>query len=170
MKNKLIYLALTLTLLTLAACGGGGSSNGSNPANAVLKISLTGSLPQYSAISGATFTITLPENVTPALTNGIVASDVASNSVTFAGSSISPQVVYTAATVNAHGTLKVILTSSISTGLTQVGEAATITLQLANGAVPSAGSFILSDVSVYDAAVYGAINGMGVTVSGVTLQ
>ena len=80
MKNILLYLALTLTLLTLTACGGGGGSDtaGQNPpvakTIATLKISQTGSLPSSTTISGADFTITLPANVTPAMTNGAVAT------------------------------------------------------------------------------------------------
>jgi hypothetical protein len=47
---------------------------------------------------------------------------------------------------------------------------ATITLQLANGAVATASGFVLSAASVIDATVYGPISAMGATVASVTLQ
>lgn len=53
---------------------------------------------------------------------------------------------------------------------TQVGEVATIILQLANGATPSAGDFVVSAASVIDAALYDTIGGMGAIVANVTLQ
>lgn len=179
MKNKLIYLAMTLTLLTLAACGGGGGGdNGTAVQNpppiaktiATLTINLTGSLTGSTTISGADFTLTLPANVTPAMTNGAMATGVVSPAGTFAGSTLSPQVIYTAATSGAPGTLKVILASSAAAGLSQVGEVATITLQLANGAAPTAGSFVVSGDSVIDATLYAPIAGMNVVVANVTLQ
>src|SRR5665647_922899 len=104
------------------------------------------------------------------MSNGTIATGVVSNTGTFAGSTLSPQVVYTAATASASGTLKVILTASAPAGVTQVGEVATITLQLANGATPTSGSFGLSNVSVIDAENYDTISGMGVSVASVTLQ
>jgi hypothetical protein len=179
MKNILIYLAMTLTLLTLAACGGEeGEDNGTvghNPppiakTTATLTINQTGSLPASTTISGADFTLTLPANVTPAMTNGAVATSAVALSGTFAGSTLSPQVVYTPATPGAPGTLKVILASSEAAGLSLVGEMATITLQLANGAAPTAGSFVVSAASVIDATLYAPITGMNVVVANVTLQ
>ena len=175
MKNILLYLAMALTLLTLTACGGGGGTAGQNSqptakATATLTINLTGSLPASTTISGANFTITLPANVTPALTNGAVATGVVTLTGTFAGSTLAPQVVYTAATSNAPGTLRVILASSAAAGLPQVGEMATIALQLANGAVPTASSFVVSGDSVIDATLYAPITGMNVVVANVTLQ
>jgi uncharacterized repeat protein (TIGR02543 family) len=136
---------------------------------ATLTINLTGSLPVSTAISGAAFTLTLPVNVTPAMVNGAIATGVVSVSGTFAGSTLSPQVVYTAATSSA-GTLNITLANSIQAGVTQVGEVATITLQLANGAAPTAGSFGLSAVSVIDATLYAPITGMNAVIAGVTLQ
>ena len=69
-----------------------------------------------------------------------------------------------------HSTLRVILTSSEAAGLSLVGEVATITLQLANGAVPTASSFIVSGERVIDATHYAPIVGIGVVVADVTLQ
>ena len=178
MKNILLYIGMALTLMILTACGGGGGGGtapaGQNPTpiaktTATLKINQTGSLPPSTAISGADFTLTLPANVTPAMTNGAVATGVVALSGTFAGSTLSPQVVYTAATASAPGTLKVILASSEAAGLSQVGEVATITLQLANDAAPTAASFGVNAVSVIDA-LYAPITGMNVVVASVTLQ
>jgi hypothetical protein len=167
-------LAVPLTLLVLAACGGGGGTADQNqPAKttATLKISITGALPTGSAIAGADFTLTLPANMTPTFSNGVLASDVVANSVTFAGSTFTPLVTYSAASGNIPGTLRVILTHSATNGITQVGEAATITLQLANGAVPTVASFGIGTDSVIDALLYNsAIGGMGVAVASVTLQ
>ena len=176
MKNILLYLAVTLSLLILAGCGGGGGGttvqNNTPPAKttASLTISQTGSLPASKTISGADFTITLPANVTPALTNGLVANGVVTLTGTFAGGTLAPQVVYTPATANALGTLKVILASSVSAGLTQTGDVATITLQLASGAVPTASSFVVSSDSVIDATLYAPITGMNIVVANVVLQ
>jgi hypothetical protein len=176
MKNILRYLTITMTLLTLAACGGGGSSDSGTPpapttkTTAKLTITQTGSLPASTTISGAEFTITLPTDVTPALSNGAVATGVVTPSGTFAGSTLAPQVTYTAATAGVPGTLRVILASSNAAGVSQTGEIATITLQLANGAAPTAASFGVSSSNVYDTSVYGAISGMGVGIVNVTLQ
>lgn len=175
MKNILIYLALTLTLLILAACGGGGGGGNTQspqpPAKttASITIDLTGTLPASTAISGTVFTLILPENVTPKISSGTVDSGVVSLSGTFAGGTQAPT-HYTAATASAPGTLKVTLANPIPTGVTQVGEIAKITLQLANGAAPAAASFGVSSVSVIDAGVYGTISGMGANVANVTLQ
>jgi hypothetical protein len=173
MKNMLLHIAMAFTLLILTACGGGGGGgDGAAPAaktTATLTISLTGSLPASTAISGAAFTLALPANVTPAMVNGAVATGVVAVSGSFASSTLSPQVVYTAATSSA-GTINITLANSIPAGVTQVGEVATITLQLANGVAPTAGSFGLSAVSVIDATLYAPIAGMNVVVAGVTLQ
>ncbi len=68
------------------------------------------------------------------------------------------------------GTLRVILSSSAVDGVTQVGNVATITLQLANSAVPTTSNFSVSAVSVTDAVLYNQISGMGAVVADVTLQ
>lgn len=78
--------------------------------------------------------------------------------------------VYTPATASALGTINVILASSATTGVTQVGEVATITLQLSNGATPTASSFSISSVSVIDADFYNTISGMGANVASVILK
>jgi hypothetical protein len=167
-KRKYLFcIIMNLALLVLAACGGGGGEISVPSAKAT--INLIGILPANTAIAGAIFTMTLPANVTPATTNGVVNVGVASNSGTFAGSSIAPVVIYTAAAGIVPGKLDVILASSTPAGVTQVGEVATITLQLASGAAPSAASFVLSAVGVADLAS-SQINGMGVNVVNVVLQ
>jgi hypothetical protein len=127
-------------------------------------------LPAGTAISGAVITLTLPANVTPATSGGVVDAGVVAFSGAFAGSTLAPQVVYTAATASARGTLKMTLANSVPAGVTQVGEVATITLLLANGATPTAASFSLAPVNVIDAARYATISGMGASVARVTLQ
>lgn len=173
MKNILIYLAATLTLLALAACGGGGGDSQIQPpaakTTAKLTINLTGSLPASSAIAGADITLTLPANVTPAMTNGAVATAAVTLTGTFAGGTQTPP-VYTAAVGNSPGTLKMTLVNPVHSGVTQVGEVATITLQLANDAAPTVANFGVSAVIVIDATIYGTISGMGASVAGVTLQ
>ena len=149
----------------LCLVGGGQNSK----TTVVLTINLTGTLPASTAIAGAYFTLTLPAHVTPAMTNGAVSTGVVSNSGTFAGSTIS-QVNYTAATTGAPSTLDVFLANSVPGGVTQVGEVATITLQLANGVAPSVDGFVVSAVKVVDAEVYSTISGMGVTVANLLLQ
>lgn len=136
---------------------------------AILAINLTGTLPASTAIAGAMFTLTLPPDVTPAITNGAVINGVVTPSGVFAGGTLTPP-VYTAATASAPGTLIVTLVNSNPTGLTQVGEVATISLQLANGVTPTAANFGLSAVSVIDATLYNTISGMSANVASVTLQ
>lgn len=173
MRNILIYIAVVLTLLSLSACGGGGGGNTVAPPSAkttaALTINLTGTLPANTTIAGTDFTLTLPANVTPELANGSVATSVVSLSGTFAGGTQTPP-VYTPATTNAPGTLKVVLANPVNTGVNQVGEIATITLQLTNGATPTASSFGVNAVSVIDATLYNTINSMGVSVTNVTLE
>lgn len=165
MKKIMIRLAFMLTLMTLAACGGGGNE----PTTATLTINLTGELPVSTAISGVAFTLILPPNVTPSVTNGTVDSGVVTPSGTFAGGTQTP-VIYTAATASDPGTLKMTLVNAMPAGVTQVGEVATIFLQLSNGAAPSAADFQMSAVSVVDAVTYDTIEGMGANIRSVMLQ
>lgn len=175
-RNILNYVTILLILSIVTACGGGGGGGGVDstqqpPAKttATLKINLTGTLPVSAAVAGTDFTLTLPTNVTPAITDGGVATEVVSLSGTFAGGTQTPP-VYTAATAGAPGTIKVTLASSIPAGVTQTGEVATIILQLANGAAPTVTSFGVNSVSVIDAVLYNTISGMGASVANVTLQ
>lgn len=173
MKSILIYITMILTLLSLAACGGGGGGSTVAPeppkTTASLTINLTGTLPANTTIAGTDFTLTLPANVAPTLTNGSVATGVVSLSGTFAGGTQTPP-VYTPATTSTPATLKVVLANPVNAGVTLVGEIATITLQLANGATPTINSFGVNAVSVIDATLYNTISGMGASVTNVTLQ
>jgi len=107
--------------------------------------------------------------VTPATVNGAVAANVVTPSGTFAGSTIAPIVTYTPATSGALGSLQIVEANSVPAGITTVGEIATITLQLANGAAPSAADFTVSSVSVFDTFA-APIAGFSASVAGVTLQ
>jgi predicted small lipoprotein YifL len=172
MKNILLSISMILILMTLNACGGGGEENLNQPpakTTVALTINLTGTLPANTAIAGTDFTLTLPANVTPANTNGVVATGVVTLSGTFTGGIQTPP-VFTAATANTPGTLEVILANPAYSGVTRVGEVATISLQLANGATPTAGSFGFNAVRVIDATLYNTISGMGATITNVTLQ
>jgi uncharacterized repeat protein (TIGR02543 family) len=117
------------------------------PTTATLGINLTGDL-GGKAISGAEFTLTLPANVTPATVSGAVAAGVVTPSGTFTGSSIAPIVTYVPAAGAVPGTLHVIVTNDVLAGVTTVGEVATITLQLVNGAAPVVTDFALNSVPV----------------------
>lgn len=146
-KNILKYLAIILTLITIAACGGGGGAPAASPTTATLKISLTGILPSEKAISGAEFVLTLPAGVTPAMANDIVTSSVVIPSGTFDGGVIAPP-VYTPATINTAGTVRIPLATANEFGVTMVGEVATITLQLSNGAQPTVDGFTFGSTGV----------------------
>jgi hypothetical protein len=172
LRNSLIILSL----LILAACGGGGGqrvgSSGVTTTNATatVKINLSGNL-GGKAVAGAGFTLTLPANVTPAMTGSDVATGVVTPSGAFAGTSITPIVTYTPATGSVFGTMKILVTSSASSGVATVGEVVTITLQLANGAAPAAGNFTVENGSVMVIDTLGAsLTGMSASVAGVTLQ
>lgn len=172
MKHILLGIILSFSLLTLAACGGGSGSDvvllPTVKTSATVKVSLSGTL-SAEAIAGAAFTLTLPANVTPAMTGGTVATSVVTTSGTFAGSTIAPIVTYTPAVGSTPGTLYIVAANSVPTGVTTVGEIVTIVLQLANGATPAATDFPVSNVSVTDTLGV-PIAGMSASVTGVILQ
>lgn len=158
------YLTLSLILLTLAACGGDVYKS------ATVKISLTGTLPPDKAIIGALFTLTLPADVTPELVSGEVASSVVTPSGTFAGGTQFP-VVYKVASGSTHGSVTIALVNASITGVTEVGEVATVTLNLTNYALPTASSFTLDQAKVKVTDTSGnKISGLSATVSGVELR
>ncbi|MFZ4855062.1 MAG: PASTA domain-containing protein [Desulfuromonadaceae bacterium] len=139
------------------------------PSTAMLKINLSGDL-AGKAITGTSFTVTLPANVTPAMVGSAVATSVVTPSGTFAGNTISPVVTYTAAVGATKGTLQIVLPSSLVAGVNTVGEVATVTLQLANGVAPVVADFNpLAAVSATDI-LLSPIAGISATVVGVTLQ
>jgi hypothetical protein len=171
MKNIILGLVMTLVLFTLSACGGGGSGTAvKDYSTATVKISLNGDL-GGKGIIGAEFTMTLPENVTPAMVSGTVAASVVTPSGTFAGSSIAPIITYLPATGTTKGTVGIVLSSSVPAGVTTAGEVATVTLKLANGVVPAAADFKLDTLPVKVIDTFGnPILGMTATIGGVTLQ
>lgn len=158
MKNILLFLALTLSLFVLAGCGSDSDNTPTKPDNtkAVLKIKLTGTLPANKAIVLADFTLKLPSNVTVPVTDAVVLSG------TFAGGSMIPYTVG-AAKLAVHAVNKV------EAGVTEVGEVATITLQLANGATPKKEDFSFETVIVADPSG-NPISGFSAEVASVTLQ
>jgi hypothetical protein len=154
------------TLLILAACGSGVDTKYSTVR---LKINLNGDL-GGKAIAGAGFTLTLPSNATPEMVNGEVASGVAKPSGTFADSTIAPIVSYIPAAGSTPGKLVIEVTNSVPAGVTAVGEIATVTLQLANGASLAAANFVLNSVPVSVIDTFGyPVPGMTVSVGEVTL-
>ena len=172
MKHIILSIILSFSLLTLAACGGGGSDIVLPPpakTTATLKVSLNGTL-GVDTIAIASFILTLPANVTPALTGGAVATTVVTPSGTFAGSTLAPLVTYFPAVGVTPGRLEILAANSVPAGVSTAGEIVTIILQLANGATPVAADFPPgSNVSVINPS--GAtIAGMSASVTGVTLQ
>lgn len=167
MRNNILRgILLSLALLILAACGGGGGGD-STKTSATLKISLNGTI-GADAIAGAGFILTLPANVTPATSGGVVATNVVIPSGTFAGGTITP-VTYTPAVGATPGNLEIVVANSVPAGVTTVGEIATVTLQLANGATPVAADFPVNTISVTNPSG-GVIPGMTASVTAVTLQ
>lgn len=171
--HHLLLATLLLMLTALTACGssGGVSSDSTQTAYkaATLKINLTGTLPSATGISGAVITLNLPSGVTPFTVNGAVTSDTVTPSGTFAeGTQVAP--VYTAALGSTPATLKLALASSATSGVAQVGEVATVLLQLSNNVTPSATDFNFNSVSVIDAEEYRQISGMGASVASITLK
>ncbi len=145
-KHCSLGIVFFLALLMLAACGSGGGA-GTVYTSVTLKVNLSGDL-GGKAISGAGFTLTLPSNTAPATVNGVVAAGVVKPSGTFADSTITPVATYTPASGTIPGKLVIIIANSIPAGVTTVGEVATVTLQLTNGAALSAVNFVLDNVSV----------------------
>jgi hypothetical protein len=160
-------MLVSIVFLSLTGCGGGGSDSipATTYTKATAKVKLSGDL-AGKAIAGAEFTMTLPANVTPASVNGYVTP-----SGTFAGSTIAPLVTYVPVAGATPGTVHIIVSSSVESGVTTAGEVATIVLNLANGATPTAPNFVLDSVSVKVIDTFGnSIPGMTASVAGVTLQ
>ena len=71
----------------------------------------------------------------------------------------------------APGTVHIVVTNSVLAGVSTLGEVATITLQLANGATPTTANFSLNSVPVIVVdTLYNPVAGMTASVAGVTLQ
>lgn len=168
--RSLRYLFVTLLLLVITACGDDNDDRPASPpaSQAILKVSLTGALPAGSSVIGAGFTVTLPADVTPDIADGAAAANTVATSGAFAGGTLTPP-VYTTATATNPGTVAVAVASSDPAGVTEVGELATLTLKLSNGAAPSAASFAINDVNVIDTAG-NLVPGIGASVTGLTLR
>ena len=162
LKRILVSLPLLAALLSLASCGGGGGGGVTAPGNAVtppaqkvpttatLKIALTGTLPVDDSIAGVGFTLFFPSDLTPAMTNGAVAANVVVPSGTFAGGMQAEPIFTPSAAPPALGKMLITLADTSPTGVTLIGEVATVTLRVANGATPTASSFVLSTNGVID--------------------
>jgi hypothetical protein len=171
-RHIILGLVLSPLLLILAACGGGGGDSAAPPAysTATLKINLNGNL-QGGNIAGVEFTLTLPTHVTPAMANNTVAPGVVTPSGTFAGSSVAPLVTYIPAAGSTPAELQIAVSTLVPAGVTTVGEIATVTLQLTNGAAPGAADFTLNKVPVKVSDINGSPGAsLTATVAGVTLQ
>jgi len=165
-KNILRISVFILFLLMLSACGDSTSTHTNT--TATLKINLSG-IPAGKAVTGTSFTLTLPNNVTPSMVGNAVATTVVTPSGTFTGNTISPIVTYTAAAGATKGTIQIVMASSQVAGVSTDGEVATVTLQLANGAAPVVADFNpLTAVSATDILL--APIAISATVAGVTLQ
>jgi len=167
------FLKLTLLLLLLAglsACGGGGGTAATATAytKAVVKIAITGDLPQGTMISGAGFTLALPAGVTMATNNdGAVANGYVTPSGIFTTGTLTPP-VYSQS--ESPKTLKLALASGSEAGENSTGEIVTLFFDLAPGIEPTVWSFALSDAAVIDATLYVAIPGLNLSVMSVSLQ
>jgi len=158
LKHILSRSSLLLAFTLLAACGGGGGGDSSSTSavpppptysSATVKVALVGTLPAGSAISGTSFALFLKPDLTPSLTSGAVAAGVVTPSGTFAnGSQITDWTPPNTTTTS--GKMMINLADSTPAGVTQVGEVATITLQLVNQTAPPAGSYVLAPYGVVD--------------------
>lgn len=149
---------LVLFSLLAAACGGGGGSGSSTLSaapvtysKAIIKVGLTGTLPPGTAISGASFSLSLlqPDLAIPT-TAGAVDTGVVTPSGTFLGAiQTTPQFTPAVSPVK-FGNLMINLADTTAAGVTQVGEIATITVSLPNHAAPPPGSYVLLPYGVVD--------------------
>jgi hypothetical protein len=157
-KHILLKSTFILMLFLLTACGGGdsGGASPSSSANvsyskAILKVNLYGTLPAGSAISGVSFALFLQQpELSPALTNGIVDAGVVTPSGTFVNG-IQAGPIFTPSNADTKfGKMLITLADTTEEGITQVGEVATITLQLVNHSAPPVGSILLAPYGVTD--------------------
>ena len=171
--SKLLALILTLIGISLAGCGGGGTSSSSStgsstatdsstnrgtgtgtntgtntgtvqPSGAVLRLSTSGALAAGEALAGIGVTVELPVGTSIATDS---TGQVQASAVTVSGSAVPGSVltpVYTPATPTARGSLKFTIVSTAPGGF-GVGEFATVTCNIASGSFPQSTDFVLSD-------------------------
>src|SRR6185369_16955814 len=137
---------------------------------ATLKVAISGTLPAGTNISGVGVTMTLPAGVTVATdSSGAVTTESVIPSGIFAsGTQATP--IYSAENIGNPASLKICPTSNKVEGESQTGEIATIVVNLASGATPTAESFVLSDLVVVNASTYDKITGISGSVTTVTFQ
>jgi len=163
MKLKyMIFVLLSVCMVFIAGCGGGGGSNTApgQPTLVTIKLTTTGTLPvttPATAIGG--FKVTVTANPSTGLT-------IADADVTASGSGIGSTLVPNTTSVS-----NVVIALSSATGI-QVGEFVTLRYHVAAGSFPAAGDFtvVLNGV-VNDANIPAqAINGIGVAKLSVSIQ
>jgi len=163
MKLKyMIFVLLSVCMVFIAGCGGGGGSNTApgQPTLVTIKLTTTGTLPvttPATAIGGIKVTVTA--NPSTGLT-------IADADVTASGSGIGSTLVPNTTSVS-----NVVIALSSATGI-QVGEFVTLRYHVAAGSFPAAGDFtvVLNGV-VNDANIPAqAINGIGVAKLSVSIQ
>jgi hypothetical protein len=155
-RTTILGLLITLFILvSLAACGGGGGNNGPvPPTKAVIKLSMTGTLPAGTLIYGAQATVNLPAGVTakasPSSANPQVM--VADNGVVSASGQASGAETYLATYLSSSptaSTYKVELSVAKSSGFL-VGEFATVNCDITAGYSPAATDFTVTDFKAVD--------------------
>ena len=163
---KLRLLLLLFSTLWLSSCGGGGSSSGSGSAstttNKTAIVKLACNEPFTANLVGLQITISLPSGVAVATdANGLVLPSVVVPSGVTTNNAVIPVtlMIYTAPTATTDGSLSFVLASTAAKGFGS-GEFATVTLTVANGSNPSAGSIVLSG--------FKPIDGLGNLVEGLT--
>ena len=155
------FLFLMLSALWLCSCGGGGSTSSTAPAKTAV-VKLACNEPFTANLVGLQITISLPSGVAVATdANGLVLPSVVVPSGVTTNNAVIPVtlMIYTAPTATTDGSLSFVLASTAAKGFGS-GEFATVTLTVANGSNPSAGSIVLSG--------FKPIDGLGNLVEGLT--
>lgn len=161
--KQLIKGACILVIITLlAACGVGGGGGGTTtpPAttpqptvsytSAILKLSIQGTLPAGTALSGLGLTVTLPDGViVETNADGTVKSGMLAPSGVLSPSTASCIQTYMPASGATPGKLDIIVISTQQNGF-GTGEFATVTCKLTKQVDVTAASIVLSDFKPAD--------------------